>query len=254
VPVAVQALRHGLRVLLEKPLGRNEEEAEEISAAAGDNDQLVLGLNYRFMPGVAALVRDFGAGRFGKVISVALKLGHGGRPGDEKSWKLDPIRCGGGALLDPGIHVLDLSRHLLGHDISVRSVTTWSGFWKTGIEEYVSVAAECQGAVINLDVSVVRWRSEFNIQVLGTDGYGTVFGRGGNYGRQIYRRGKRWGWQQAQSQSASEEIVVDDACENSFADELEAVLGLSPVSHPPLVTRDEGRSLMSFYEKIKRQI
>lgn len=253
--MAVQALRAGHRVLLEKPLGRNAAEAGQIVAAAQSDEQLVLGLNYRFMPGVAALTRDVREQHFGQPVSLSITLGHGGRPGDEKTWKLDPVRCGGGALLDPGIHVLDLARRLLGGEIGGPHVTSWSGFWKTGIEEHVTIAGQTGATAAHLDISVVRWRSLFEIHFLGTDGYGLVTGRGRSYGPQIYRRGKRWGWQHSASQAASEETVIENACEDSFRDELAGILGLTgDYVQAPVSALAESALLMRAYQQLKAHL
>lgn len=228
---ACTALTAGHRVLLEKPAGRNLEETRRIAAAAPKGKGFFLGLNYRFMPGIVALLHDWRTHRFGAPISLRLQIGHGGKPGDEKTWKLDPIRCGGGALLDPGIHLLDLCREFLGVDPDALALSAWSGFWKTGIEEDVHLLLRAAGITISIETSIVRWRSTFEIFGLGTDGYGHVTGRGRSYGPQYYKRGRRWGWQNARDQSSSEEIVVEDACDNSFAEELAACLGF-PRAHP----------------------
>lgn len=239
----------GRPVLLEKPLGRNLDEAESIAAAfKHSNTTLFVGLNYRFMPGIVALIQDWQQGRFGAPISLRLQMGHGGRPGDEETWKLDPVRCGGGAVLDPGIHLLDLISLLTQNDAVLEGQHAWKGFWKTGIEEDAHFLFRSGSTTVSMEVSVVRWRSQFEIFALGTDGYGQVTGRGRSYGQQVYRRGKRWGWQHASSQLSSEEIVVEDDCEDSFADELAACLGLGaePVISPAQL--HDALQVMRFYE------
>jgi predicted dehydrogenase len=228
---ACTALTAGHRVLLEKPAGRNLEETRRIAAAASKGNGFFLGLNYRFMPGIVALLHDWRTHRFGAPISLRLQIGHGGKAADKKTWKLDPIRCGGGALLDPGIHLLDLSRKFVGTDLDVVALSAWRGFWKTGIEEDVHLLLNAAGTTVSIETSIVHWRSTFEIFALGTDGYGHVTGRGRSYGPQRYKRGHRWGWQDAADQSSSEETVIQDACEDSFADELAACLGFLP-KHP----------------------
>ena len=122
-------------MLIEKPMGRDAGEALALMAAAQRPGQLRVGLNYRFFDGVEALLADVRAGNFGELISLDVVLGHGGSPGDERSWKLDPVRAGGGCLIDPGIHVLDLLLQIAGPEVEVVGARTWSGFWNTGIEE-----------------------------------------------------------------------------------------------------------------------
>jgi predicted dehydrogenase len=142
----------------------------------------------------------------------------------ERSWKLDPVEAGGGALIDPGIHLLNLAQLAAG-PVDVSSGTSWSGFWGTGIEEECHLGLTSASIpVISVVVSIVRWRSEFRMEIHGTEGYGIVEGRNRSYGSQTYRRGRRWGWQSALSQAESEELVVSDAGDDVFERETEAVL------------------------------
>jgi len=249
-----RALIAGHKVLMEKPMGRFLKEAEAIGQSAAQGGLLWLGLNYRFMPGLARLRQDLAENRFGPLISLNMKLGHGGKPGDEKIWKLDPVRCGGGALLDPGIHLLDLVNYLLGEVPTVVSAQSWSGFWKTGIEEEVHLSFRLDQTLIHLQVSVVTWISTFEVIVVGTDGYGKVIGRGRSYGPQVYRRGQRWGWLGGKSQTASEEEIVNDSCENSFADEIAAILGFPSMVEGIPVELPQALELMRFYEQCRSAV
>ncbi len=106
VPIALQALKSQGDVLIEKPMGRDLKEARELFQAGGD--RLKVGFNYRFYPGIQKAIEDARSKRFGDLISVEFELGHGCFPGQEKTWKLNEDRAGGGCLIDPGIHLLDL--------------------------------------------------------------------------------------------------------------------------------------------------
>lgn len=224
--IAIRCLSAGVKVLMEKPLGRSLDEARDICAAQQQPGQLNVGFNYRFFSGVRHLLEDVRDGWFGQLISVTITLGHGGAPGDAHTWKLDPEHAGGGCLIDPGVHALDLMLMLLGQDVRARSLATWRGFWGTGIEEEAHVVVTGpQGVVGVLDLSIVRWRSTFRIEVHGSDGYGVVAGRGRSYGPQEYRRGRRWAWRDSGlPQAETEEIVCIDDCSASFSDELRDVV------------------------------
>jgi len=224
VGITMKLLSSNLNVLLEKPMGRSLAEANQIATKCSHSAQLLIAHNYRFFSGVAMLLQDIKAERFGQPIGFSLLLGHGGSPGDEKSWKLDKEKAGGGALIDPGIHLIDIC-NLVGEKLDYVGGASWSGFWKTNIEEECRLVMRSQNIpMIDLTVSIVRWRSTFRLEFFGKTGYGIVQGRGRSYGPQEYRRGQRWGWQSGKSQAESEELVVTSSCDEVFADELESVL------------------------------
>jgi len=222
VPVALRALKGRGLVLLEKPMGRDLREASELFQAGGD--RLKIGFNYRFYPGIRQAIKDAQNKRFGETITVEFLLGHGCFPGQEKTWKLNEERAGGGCLIDPGIHLLDICLLLAPDGLEVAGGTSWSGFWKTGIEEDVNLLLRGKTFSISLHVSIVLWRSVFRMAVHGTDGYGIVTGRNRSYGPQRYSTGQRWGWQTAPSQAASESVEIESVGADVFTDELEALL------------------------------
>jgi predicted dehydrogenase len=224
VELAKRFLSRGHNVLVEKPLGRNWAEAGDILAAQVRENQLFVGCNYRFYEGINAALMDMRRKLFGNIISVNMLLGHGGSPKDQGSWKLDSEKAGGGVLIDPGIHLLDLCKCMFGDQIGVENVLSWRGFWKTGIEEEAHVLMHSGPSIINLQLSVARWRSTFRIEINGDDGYGIVEGRGRSYGRQRYLRGKRWGWSSGKPQRETEELVADTDGDRVFQDEINALL------------------------------
>jgi predicted dehydrogenase len=237
--LGIQSLGRGFQVLIEKPLGRSLAEAERILAAQVSPGQLWAGFNYRFYRGIAALIDDARSGKFGPLVSIRIELGHGCSPDITKGWKLDPVRAGGGCLIDPGIHLLDLCRLLSPAYLRVRGGWSWQGFWNTGVEEECRLHLDAGSFLIELDISIVRWRSTFRMEAHGTKGYGIVTGRNRSYGKQRYVRGKRWGWQSGVSQAESEELVLETNGDEVFADEMDALLfGAATNPLPPCSSRE----------------
>jgi len=254
--VVKKLLSSGLKVLMEKPLGRSLDEARGIVACRSRSDQLWIGHNFRFFAGIKALLEDIRSGLFGPPIGFSILMGHGGSPRDRQSWKLDKGRAGGGALIDPGIHLIDLCR-IAGGKLSMRAGESWQGFWQTGIEEECRLLMHGTFVpMIDLTVSVVRWRSTFRIEHFGEDGYGIVQGRGRSYGVQTYTRGRRWGWQSGRPQHQTEELVVTTSGEDVFADELDAILfepgGAGSVATP--CTAEESLENMAVLESIRADL
>jgi UDP-N-acetyl-2-amino-2-deoxyglucuronate dehydrogenase len=113
----IAAARHGLHVLVEKPLDINLDRADELIAEC-EQARVKLGVFFqdRVAPGICKLKELVAAGRLGKLILVSARV-KWCRPPEYYSssrwrgtWALD----GGGALINQGVHTLDLLLWLLG--------------------------------------------------------------------------------------------------------------------------------------------
>jgi predicted dehydrogenase len=219
--IAAAALYCGKHVLCEKPMGRNPAESTRIIEAARRNKVLIEpGFNYRFYPGVLKLRQLIEDNAIGKVTHVRFVLGHGGRPGMENEWKTSKELCGGGALLDPGIHAIDLFRFLFG-EIVEGTVFFKNSFWDIDVEDNAFVFLKTQsGQIISAHFSITEWKSLFRMEVFGTDGYVSLTGRSKSYGAQKVSFGARWFWRENHKEQNWEYSAED----NSFFEELNAFL------------------------------
>ncbi len=254
-------LRADRPVLIEKPLGMSGEEASALAQlAAGLPLPSFVGYNYRFLPAVSMLLEAARSGALGRLRNVDLLLGHGGHPRSAEGWKLDPARAGGGVILDPGVHLLDLLL-ALEPEIHCTDVQGTRGFWPTGIEEDVVATFRREQLLATVRVSHIRWVNTFRLEVVGEDGYAIAEGRGGNYGSMELRLGRRWAWNEpgAGSQRESEELHEFGSDNVSLRDELDAVLSAwrtgrqdaGPV-HP--ATMAEGRAVTECAEELYRRL
>ena len=239
---------HKPRIFIEKPMGRNLLESEKIRDIAKECD-ISVGFNYRFMAGIEKLKKIIASNEIGAINSIRLDLGHGGSPEDGNSWKLNKELAGGGSLLDPGIHLIDLILYLFGKnssDIEVDGVNYWSGFWKTGIEESSMVLGKIDKIPFNLISSIVAWKTRFMVEVIGVNGYVIINGRGRSDGPQTITIGQRWGWLHATSQLESEltsNVMFNDT---SILNETKAWINQSH----QVCTAEQAFKSMSFYQKI----
>ena len=256
-----EAFAQGCHVLVEKPLGRSLAECDAILANKPAHLKLAVGFNYRFFKAVSAALLDAKAGKFGDLISVNFILGHGNAPGMEKTWKLDPVKCGGGCLIDPGVHLLDLVLRLGKGDVTPLGGKSWAGFWNTGIEEEAHIVlSDSSATIFNVQMSLNRWRSTFRIEINGTEGYSIVEGRGRSYGAQSYKTGKRWGWQSGVSQPESEIRVIENyAANDSFYLETARLLGLDIpelglANELDVCNDSEGRAVMALLDASRIKI
>jgi len=111
---SIMALNAGKDVLCEKPMAMNAQEAEEMIAAAKRNGRkLMIGFVRRFGSD-AKVVKDFiDNDALGDIYyAKASYLRRNGNPG---GWFGDKKRSGGGPLIDLGVHVIDLTRYLMGN-------------------------------------------------------------------------------------------------------------------------------------------
>jgi 1,5-anhydro-D-fructose reductase (1,5-anhydro-D-mannitol-forming) len=259
--LAEAVLRMGKPVLMEKPLGTTATQARDLERLAdGVPLPSFTGYNYRFLPAVRALVQAAQAGELGRLRNLDLLVGHGGHPGSAEGWKLDPVRAGGGVLLDPGVHLLDLLL-ILAADARCRSIEATRGFWPTGIEEDVVATFRAGEIIATVRVSHIRWINTFRVEAFGDDGYAIASGRGGNYGPMTLRRGRRWAWRDpgASSQRDSEEVRAFGATDTSLRDELETVIaawttGELPSAFPRPASFGEARRVTELCEELYPRI
>jgi predicted dehydrogenase len=190
--ITEQALNHGKHVLAEKPLGRNAAESEKMVQTALLNRRLLkTGFNHRFHPALWKAKKMFDEGQIGKLLFIRGRYGHGGRPGMEKEWRASKDLCGGGELLDQGVHMIDLSRWFAG-DIRSAFGKVRTKFWEMEVEDNAFILLEsCDHVDIQLQVSWTNWKNIFSMEIFGSDGYLSIEGLGGSYGPETLEFGKR---------------------------------------------------------------
>ena len=113
---AIDAFERDLHVLLEKPLAHSLESAQRIAEAARETDgHSMVGFNNRFSNTVRIVKNRIGRGDLGDVSHVeANYVRRRGIPG-RGSWFTRRQIAGGGALIDLGVHAIDLALYLLGY-------------------------------------------------------------------------------------------------------------------------------------------
>lgn len=112
-PVTIKALNAKKHVLCEKPLALNTAQAIEMKEAAEKNGKLLMvGFVRRYAKNTKVVLDFKDGGMFGDLYYVKTScLRRVGNPG---GWFADKSRSGGGPLIDLGVHMIDLSRYLLG--------------------------------------------------------------------------------------------------------------------------------------------
>src|SRR5690606_30573342 len=112
-PYALEFLKNGKDVFLEKPMAMNAGEGQEIAAVAKKNRQLVMvGHMWRFDTETRYIKETVDSGILGKIFKTK---GYGVHENwGPSGWFTKKELAGGGALADMGVHAIDAVRYMLG--------------------------------------------------------------------------------------------------------------------------------------------
>jgi predicted dehydrogenase len=159
--IGLAALDAGLHVLCEKPLANSPAAARRMVERASQAGRvLATGFNHRYFPAIARVREAVESGEIGELSHVRGYAGHVGLPELQGApWLTDPEAMGGGALLDNGIHVLDLVRHVLGEVHDVSGLVSESVWKIPGAEDNgIALLRSNEGRIASLHASWTEWR------------------------------------------------------------------------------------------------
>ena len=152
-PHVLSAIRAGVDVLCERPLALTSRGVDRVLAAAAKSGRrVIVGNNHRFRNDVQALSRFVSTGELGRVIGVRAGAY---APRAPQGWRQRRAEAGGGAFLEQGFNLLDLSLWLSNFADPVRvSAHMTRGRGANAVEETMLVGLELDGDVsVGLDVS-----------------------------------------------------------------------------------------------------
>jgi myo-inositol 2-dehydrogenase / D-chiro-inositol 1-dehydrogenase len=168
----------GKPILCEKPLAADMAQAERIADLLDKNPVFFMqSLPKRLDPVNHALCDLIGSGELGDIRLVRARHGHshGLDPAFRSGWWTDPLRSGGGTLLDEGVHAADLLRWLFGDPAEVSAMISTGD----GLEVEDAALATFRWANGMLGEIVTGWTmvaAETSIEVFGTAGTALVSG------------------------------------------------------------------------------
>lgn len=130
-PLAMEAMRRGLHVLVEKPMAMNTIEARQMLAVSRETDRrLGVNFNHRMQPHVQALRRLIDAGELGELY-FGRTTWHRRQGIPTRPSFVTRQHAGGGAMIDLGVHQLDQLLFLMGHprirSLSAQVYTKFAG-------------------------------------------------------------------------------------------------------------------------------
>ncbi|MFX3632207.1 MAG: Gfo/Idh/MocA family protein [Candidatus Pristimantibacillus sp.] len=203
-PLAVEALKQGKHVLLEKPMAIDSEASHAIVEAVKASGKVLMMSQQMRWKGINRAIKErIENGDLGRIYNV--KTGwfrKKGIPG-WGSWFTRKDQAGGGPLIDIGVHMLDLSLYLMGNPkpISVYGSTysefgperrgigswgtpNWDGYYD--VEDLATALIKLDnGATLSLEVSWAAHSAALPeapfIHLMGTEGGAALVGEDGHF-------------------------------------------------------------------------
>lgn len=213
--IAAEAILRGKHVLVEKPGARNLEELEKVAKAFKKKTVVMFGFNHRYHPSMVMAKKIVDSKKYGRILFIRAKYGHGGRLGYEKEWRFNKDLAGGGELLDQGTHLIDLINHFCGEMTEIYGLID-NLFWKSKLEDSAFfILRNKKGQIAHLSVTCVEWKNLFCFEVMMQRAKIQIDGLGGSYGREkltLYKMRPEMG------PPDTEEILFDEK-DTSWQDE-----------------------------------
>lgn len=181
--IAGAAIAAGRHVLVEKPAARRAIEIEPlIPLAAARRLKVRVGFNHRYHRALRRARTLIEEGALGELMFLRARYGHGGRIGYDREWRADPVRSGGGELIDQGPHLIDLARWFLG-DFEEIDGFAHTYFWDMPVDDNAFLLLKtAKKQVAFLHVSCSEWKNTFSLEIYGRLGKIDISGLGGSYG------------------------------------------------------------------------
>ena len=174
----IAAARQGLHVLTEKPIDVSVERADALIAAC-DTAGVKLGLFFqdRFAPGLLGLREAIDEGALGRLILASARV-KWWRPSEYYSgsrWRGTRALDGGGAVINQGIHTLDLLLWLMGDVQRVFARAANLHHRIEGEDALVATLEFRSGALATFEATTAAWPGyPRQVELTGTEGTVTI--------------------------------------------------------------------------------
>lgn len=176
---AFAAADAGKDILIEKPVGLTSEEAEEIASYCEKKGvKLGVGFMMRFHAYHQKMKEIVSSGRIGDVVSARAQLTCW-YPEMENCWRQDIKLSGGGAMMDMGVHCVDLIRYITGMDVKEAAGLVGNQVFNYSVEDAGGVIMRLEnGAVAYVDANfnIPDAAAKCKIEFYGTKG--SIFAQG----------------------------------------------------------------------------
>jgi predicted dehydrogenase len=164
--LAIECLRAGKPVLVEKPFATNAVDAAAIADEASAAGVVCMEAMWtRFLPAVARARQIVRSGTLGEICLVNGSFGIAEKPGPA-SHLFDPT-LGGGALLDRAVYPVSLIQHLLG---TPTGVVSQAHLGRDKVDEYVSITLTYAHGAQAVILASLTSSAPNDLTIMGTHG------------------------------------------------------------------------------------
>jgi predicted dehydrogenase len=195
--MAIEAMKNGKHVVVEKPLASTLEDAEEmVLTAQRQGVKLMTNFNHRRHDHNLRAKQLIDQGVIGRPLFVRGRIGHGrfvlgpspaspGRLQGVNSWYMDARQAGGGTVIDNGVHLFDLAAWFMGDEFAEAQGACTR---KLDVCEFEGdgrlrrvTPSDCEdngfglfttrdGRVASLHSSWTQWHGYLHVEISGTNG------------------------------------------------------------------------------------
>ncbi|WP_164234069.1 Gfo/Idh/MocA family protein [Microbacterium hydrocarbonoxydans] len=177
--LAIRALELGCHVLVEKPVDISIDAADRLADVAAAGDRVISVVSQRrFLTTSVALREAVDAGRLGRLTggTVESPFFRAQSYYDSGDWRGTVEHDGGGALMNQGVHALDLLLWFLGHPRSIAAITACVAHERIEVEDVAGAVLGFEsGAVGTVFASTAAYpEGSVRLSVFGTEGSATI--------------------------------------------------------------------------------
>ena len=137
---------------------------------------MTVGFNHRYFPAIRAVREAISSGAIGELAYVRGFAGHAGLAEFKSPWMYDKDVMGGGALMDNGIHMIDLVRHAMGPVREVYGKALGQIWGLDRVEDNAFALLTGDSVVGSLNASWTEWRGyHFYLEAYGSHGMARAY-------------------------------------------------------------------------------
>ncbi len=172
-PQAMLCLKYGKHVFMEKPVAMNAAESIKlVDAFKAENKQLTIGYMMKYHNLHVKAKKLIAAGKIGKVNSVRLQFTCW-YPDIEGAWRQKKALGGGGAVMDLGVHCIELCEYLLGENIAETKAFYSNRCFSYEVEDGAVMAFRTDSGIlgqIDVGFNVPDKASVSKVEIYGSEG------------------------------------------------------------------------------------